>query len=432
MGKLNIDAAFDQFANTAFVWLTSTEFYSQLGLLLLATLLAFWLSAAFKKHSALLRQPAEPGPLETLRNSVYQTRSLLLPLLLILFYTLSVDASQWLFKQSQVLRFALTLALLFMLYTIINRLVAKQFFRRLAHWVILPIILLEMLGWLGSVIGYLESLSIQLGSISISLYGVLRVVFFGSILFWLGRLSNNAAQQVIRSQHDLDIRTREVFAKLFQVVLFSVVFILLLEIMGVNLTALAVFGGAVGVGLGFGLQAIASNFISGIIILMDRSLSVGDYIEMEDGRSGIIRELNMRSTQLETFDGKVIMVPNEQFITSSFTNWTHNNIKQRYSLEFGVAYDTDLHQLFAIIRDVVASHPKVLSGDAVPLEERPDAEISRFDDYSVKILVEFWMEGIDDGANRVGADLLLMIWDALKQHGIKIPFPQREVTIRKQ
>jgi small-conductance mechanosensitive channel len=90
----------------------------------------------------------------------------------------------------------------------------------------------------------------------------------------------------------------------------------------VNLTALAVFGGAVGVGLGFGLQAIASNFISGIIILLDRSVSVDDYIQLEDGRTGIVRELNMRSTTLETFDGKDVMVPNEKFIVESFTNWT--------------------------------------------------------------------------------------------------------------
>jgi len=164
-------------------------------------------------------------------------------------------------------------------------------------------------------------------------------------------------------------------------------------------------------------------------LLLDRSLSVGDYVEMEDGRCGTIRQLNMRSTTLETFDGKDIMVPNEQFITTSFTNWTHKNTKQRYALEFQVAYKTDLHMLFEVVREVVNSHPQVISGDDIPIEERPDAEIKGFADSGVDILVEFWMDGVDDGPNRVGADLLLMIWDVLKQHGIEIPFPQREVKI---
>ena len=137
----------------------------------------------------------------------------------------------------------------------------------------------------------------------------------------------------------------------------------------------------------------------------------------------------MRSATLETFDGKDIMVPNERFITTAFTNWTHNNRKQRYSLHIQVAYDTDLEKLFDILRSVVASHPKVLSGDDLPIEERPDAEIEKFGDSGIDILIEFWMEGIDDGENRVGGDLNLMIWTALQTNGVEIPFPQREIKL---
>jgi small-conductance mechanosensitive channel len=137
----------------------------------------------------------------------------------------------------------------------------------------------------------------------------------------------------------------------------------------------------------------------------------------------------MRSATLETFDGKDIMVPNERFITTSFVNWTHYNQKQRYSLRFQVAYRTDLERLFEIVRATVNSHPKVLSGGDLPISERADAEIESFGDSGINILVEFWMEGIDDGDNRVGADLLLMIWTVLRANGIEIPFPQREVKI---
>jgi small-conductance mechanosensitive channel len=199
--------------------------------------------------------------------------------------------------------------------------------------------------------------------------------------------------------------------------------------MGINLTALAVFGGAIGVGIGLGLQAIASNFISGFIILLDRSVSIGDYIELEDGTSGVVRELSMRATTLETFDGKDIVVPNEKFIVGTFINWTHKDKSQRYRVDFSVAYHSDIRKLVEIIKEVVSDHPQVFSGESVPLEQRPDCEIDSFGDSGINMFVEFWMDGIDDGKNRVGGDLMLMILEALQQHGFEIPFPQREVRV---
>jgi small-conductance mechanosensitive channel len=296
-------------------------------------------------------------------------------------------------------------------------------------WLGLPLLGLHFVGLLDDLIAILESIALTVGTIHVSLYGLIRVTIFGSLLFWLGRVSNSTGQDMIRRQQQLDLRTREVAAKLLQVSIAGVVFVLLLQVMGVNLTALAVFGGAVGVGLGFGLQAIASNFISGIIILLDGSVSVDDYIQLEDGRTGIVRELNMRSTTLETFDGKDVMVPNEKFIVESFTNWTHKNKKQRYRVDFPVAYHSDIRALVEIIKQVVARHPQVISGDDVPLEERPDCEIDSFGDSGINMFVEFWMEGIDDGKNRVGGDLLLMILETLQEHGFEIPFPQREVRV---
>ncbi len=338
---------------------------------------------------------------------------------------ISVD----LLGEAWLVRAAQGLAFIFLVYSLAKHFITNQTIVLILKWLGVPIALLYMFGWLDDLIGHLESVSFEIGNIQVSLYAIVRTFIFGVILFWFGRLSNSTGQRVIRSQSALDAGTREVIAKLFEIGLFALIFVLLLNVMGIDLTALAVFGGALGVGLGFGLQQIASNFISGIIILIDRTITIGDYIELEDGRAGKLRELTMRSATLETFDGKDIMVPNERFITTAFTNWTHHNKKQRYSLNFQVAYGTDLEKLFEIVRDVVASHPKVLSGDDIPIAERPDAEIENFGDSGIDILVEFWMEGIDDGENRVGADLLLMIWTALQAHGIEIPFPQREVRV---
>jgi len=254
-------------------------------------------------------------------------------------------------------------------------------------------------------------------------------VIFGSFIFWLGRISSNTGQELIRSQEKLDFRTREVAAKILEIAIFVVVFLLLLQVMGINLTALAVFGGAVGVGLGFGLQTITSNFISGLIILLDRSLSIGDYVELDDGSAGFVTAMNMRSTTLETFDGKDIIVPNESFVGSTFTNWTRKNKKQRYRVDFSVAYGSDIRELVEIIKAAVATHPQVLSGEDYPIEERPDCEIESFGDSGVNMFVEFWIKDIDDGKNRVGGDLLLIIYETMRDNGFTIPFPQREVRV---
>ncbi|MDH3580686.1 MAG: mechanosensitive ion channel, partial [Hyphomicrobiales bacterium] len=360
---------------------------------------------------------------------IYESRPLLLPLLVVVALGAAAPFSKATAEHAWLVTGAQGIALVILLYSVANHFIENEAVIAIIKWVAVPIAILYAVGLLDDVIAQLDSAAIELGNIRFTVYGLLRTLVFGVILFWLGRASNDTGKRVIRNQQALDAGTQEVLAKLFEIAIFIAVFLVLINVMGIDLTALAVFGGALGVGLGFGLQQIASNFISGLIILLDRSVTVGDYIELEDGRAGTLRELTMRSATLETFEGKDIMVPNEKFITTSFVNWTHNNQKQRYDLTFQVAYSTDLEKLFPIVRDIVASHPKVLSGEEVPDAERPDAEISSFDDSGITILVEFWMEGIDDGENRVGADLNMMIWTALRENGVQIPFPQREVRI---
>jgi small-conductance mechanosensitive channel len=429
MNMKTLEESLNTLVNNIIILSTSEEFYEQCGLILLAIITALSLTYVLKKYIPILREKPKPGILFFIRKKIYKLRVFLFPLLNIIALGIAVELSQYLVQQTWLVRIAQSLAVVFMLYTVITRFIPNTFIKGLVTWIAIPIAVLQVFGWLDDVSAYLDTVDMQIGNIRISAYALARVIVVGMILFWLGRISNNAGQQIIRNIESLEIGTREVFAKLFQVMLVVIIFILLLQAMGINLTALAVFGGALGVGLGFGLQAIASNFISGIIILLDKSITVGDYIELEDGQTGIVRELKMRSTTLETYDGKDIMVPNERFITSNFINWTHKNKKQRYSIEFQVSYKTDLHALFDLLREVVASHPQVLSGDDLPIEERPDAEIAGFGDSGVNILIEFWMEGIDDGKNRVGADLLQMIWDAFKEHNIEIPYPQREVKV---
>ena len=409
-------------------WAQSPAFYAQLGLVAAALVLAP-MAAGLARRYLPETADGEPGSFSALRRFLSRLRRILRPIFTVLLLGLAVKLSQSLFGEAVIPRLAQGLSVVALIYMASHILFDSSAVRAFAKWVVVPIALLGVFGVLDTVTAYLDGIRVSVGNISFSLYAIARALIFGAVLFWLGRSWNDSGKQFIRSKEELEVGTREVFAKLFEIAIFLVIFLLLLQVMGINLTALAVLGGAVGVGLGFGLQSIASNFISGIIILLDRSLTVGDYIELEDGRSGTIRALNMRSTVLKTFDGKDIVVPNETFITSSFTNWTQTDPKQRYAIEFQVAYSTDMNRLLPLLKELVASHPMVISGPDAPEEELPDAEISGFGDSGVDILIEFWMQGIDDGRNRVGADLNLMIWKALKEHGMEFPFPQREVRM---
>ena len=418
-----------EFGEKANIAISQPETYTQLGMIILIYALSFVVANQIRKYAPVLRARDVDAAAHPIKKFISKLGNLIFPVLAIFLLRILVEISELALDQGWLVQTALTIAILLLFNSIINDFISNKVVARLFRWLGMPLLFLHMLDLLGGLVEILESISVNIGNIELSAYGIIRVAIFGSLLFWLGRISSKTGREIITKQENIDIRTREVAAKLFEVAIFFFIFLLLLQVMGINLTALAVFGGAIGVGIGFGLQAIASNFISGIIILLDRSVSIGDYVELDDGRTGVVRELNMRSTTLETYDGKDIVVPNEKFIVEPFTNWTHKDKSQRYRVDFSVAYHSDIRKLVEIIKEVVASHPQVFSGEDVPIEERPDCEIDSFGDSGINMFVEFWMDGIDDGKNRVGGDLLLMILEALQEHGYEIPFPQREVRV---
>ena len=246
-------------------WGTSPKFYGQAGAIVVAVILAAMLARMLKKRLPMMAEaPAEGSSFYGLRKFIYDSRDLVFPLLNILLLAVAVEVCVNSVGQSWMVRIAESLALIFLLFNLIKRFIKDSFINGLFRWVGIPLATLHVFGWLDEVTGFLDGISLSVGNINITAFVLARALIFGSVLFWLGRLSNNAGQQAIRKQANLDVGTREVFAKLFEILLFIIIFMLLLQIVGINLTALAVFGGALGVGLGFGLQQIAANFISGI------------------------------------------------------------------------------------------------------------------------------------------------------------------------
>ena len=429
MGIENLTTIFHQSTDQLAILLTQTDIFHQVAAIVSIYLLAYMIARLLRSNISMLKDDASLS-LESTMARLFERIELLFPTVVIILLKLSLAFSPYFIADGWVMKTALVIALLLLFYAFISLLVTNRFAVKLFRWIGMPILFFYLTGMLDNIVTVLNAMKIEVGDLKLTAYGVLRTLVLGSVLFWLGRASNKIGQTIIRQQASLDIKSRELFAKIFEIVLFFIVSVLILKLMDINLTALAVLGGAVGVGLGFGLQAIASNFISGVIIIMDKSVSVGDYIEMEDGKSGLVTQLNLRSTSLETFDGKNIIIPNEKFITSAFTNWTHKNSKQRYRIDFSVAYNTDVRSMVPLIKEAVAQHPQVLSGEERLIEERPDCEIDSFGDNGINMFVEFWIEGIDDGKNRVGGDLYLIILETLQANHIEIPFPQRDVHIK--
>ena len=409
---------------TVLLWLQSPPFYAQLAAILLAWLISRFLAKRLPKYIPLISSEPAEGRFFQARSMIYRGRGLLPPLLLVLLLAITVPILDAVTGSSWLVRLAQSLALILALKKAVELFIAAPGMQKLINVVLLPSALLLVFGVLDEFSLFLDDLSIQLGNIRLSALFLIKAAIFGGILFWAGRLSNYAGQAAIQSQESLDLGSRSLFSKLYSILLFVVMGVVFFQLMGIDLTVLAVLGGAIGVGLGFGLQQIAANFISGMIILLERSLSIGDYIEMEDGKAGVLKEINMRSTTLETFDGKEVMLPNEKFITTTFVNWTRDDPRQRYEVEFSVAYDTDIEPLPEIIAEAVAMHPQVLEDP-----EKVDVELRGFGDSGINFAVEFWADGIDDGKNKFSSDVLFIIWRTIKAHGWEIPYPQREVRI---
>lgn len=406
-------------------WFISPQFYAQVGAIILAIAIAKRAAKELQARVSWFSEaPPEDARFVKIRGYFYAVRSLLFAALCYLLLNVAAQLVSAAFGVDWLIRIALSISVVFLVYNVINLFITHPLIRQLLLFICIPVATLQAFGWLDATIEFLDGLEFVAGNIRISLYFLIKTAIVGGFFFWLGSISNKSGQNMIRTQESLDVSTQELIAKAFQIALFAGIFILALQVLGLDLTALAVFGGALAVGIGFGLQQIASNFISGIILLAERNLTVGDYIELEDGRGGILKELNMRSATLETYDGKELMVPNEKFITGLFINWTRDDPRQRYEVEFSVSHQTDIRGLPELIVEAVSKHPGVLQEP-----EKPDCELRGFDNGSINFALEFWIEGIDDGKNRISADLLTIIWETLRENDIKMPLPQREVRM---
>jgi small-conductance mechanosensitive channel len=408
-------------------WLLSPAAWSQFALLILAYFAAVVLARRIRPVLRRVLTPPEESVsiLSRLRRGFLMAVPLLLPVLAYMFAAIGEQVTRSVFGTGTVIAFGKGVFLFLAARVLVRDIVSDPFLKLLGRYVLLPVVALYAVGLLDLLTERLDNTIVSLGNISFSVMALLRGIIAGALLFWLGRWSNDQSAAYINKQEEIRPATRQLAAKAAELLIFGLAFILLMNIMGVPLTSLAVLGGAIGVGLGFGLQKIASNYISGVILLLEGQATVGDYVELDNGEAGTIVKTTARAMILETFDGRWIVVPNEDFITTRVINYSDQGSANRLEVAFSVSYDTDINLVPDIIVEAVSKHPGVLK---VP--EPPDVELRGFGDSGIDFGVEFWVNGIDDGKNKYASDVLFLIWNALKEHNIEIPYPHRVVELR--
>ncbi|WP_323783901.1 mechanosensitive ion channel family protein [Thalassovita sp.] len=408
-------------------WAQSPEAWSQFALLLLAWLIALFATKRARPplQNLLTPEPGNEGLFARARLFVRQFLPLLLPLLAYILTGIGESVVRSIFDSGAVIAFGKRIFLFIAVRAMVRDIIADSFFKLMGKYVLLPMAGLYALDLLAPVAQKLDETVLPLGNLSFSLLDLVRFVLIGGIVFWLGRWSNDQSASLIRKQDDMRPATRQLAEKAAEIAIFGLAFLVFMNIMGIPLTSLAVLTGAIGVGLGFGLQKIASNFISGVILLLEGQATVGDYVELDGGEAGTIVKMTARAAILETFDGRWIVVPNEDFIITRVVNYSDSGSANRYEAAFSVSYDTDINLVPGIIETAVRKLPFVLSEP-----DTPDCELRGFGDSGVDFAVEFWVEGIDDGQNKYTSEVLFAVWNALKEHDIEIPYPHRVVELK--
>lgn len=318
---------------------------------------------------------------------------------------------------------SLLFSLVWLMITIVTQTIRNRSFRRiiaLSAWVYLALVIL---GVDSNVAELLNAIGFSIGTFRISLLLVVKVIVIMGVSFWASASIGNFLDRRIQRNEDLTPGLRILIGKIVRIALIIVASVIAISAIGIDLTVLSVLSGAIGVGIGFGLQKVVSNFISGLIILADRSIKPGDTISLGD-TFGWIRELRARFISVVTRDGREYLIPNEDFITREVINWSFSDELVRLEVAFGVSFDADPHQVTALAEQAAVSVPRVVDAQS------PVCWMTKFGDSSLEFVLRFWIKDPQRGITNVKGQVLLAVWDSFKVEGVKIPYPHREIIFK--
>ncbi len=396
-----------------------------IAIILAAGLAAFILSFPGRKLLERLWPEQQSGRLRAQRQVL---ETLLVPL----FWVALLWFATSLMRQSEIdnaiVRAAASLLNAWVLIRLFSTLVPDAFWSRTFAAVAWLIAALNITRLLDPTIAFLDGIALQAGDLRVSIYLVIKGILFIAFLVWIANLLSRLINSRIATASTLTPSVQTLISQSVRLILLFGAITIALSAIGVNLTALTVLSGAIGVGIGFGLQSVFSNLVAGIILLTERSIKVGDFIELNDGIQGTVREITIRSTLVTTNDNIDVLVPNSEFITKQMTNWTLRDALRRFRIPFGVAYGTDKELVRKAGLEAAESVSHTLTG---VYGREPQVWLVGFGDSSLDFELVVWLQ--PESVMRPAAVNAAYCWaleTALNKYGIEIPFPQRDLHIR--
>jgi len=327
-------------------------------------------------------------------------------------------------RPNGLLRTAATLLAAWIAIHLASQFVRNRGWAKLIAWAAWSLAALSILGLLEPTIAVLDAAAIPIGGDSeISLYDVIRSTIALAVLLSVALYLASLLEARIRTSQTLSPTVQVLFTKSLKMVLVSLAVLFAIDAVGIDLTGLAVLGGLFGVGVGFGLQKIVSNLISGVILLLDKSIKPGDIISVS-GTYGWVTALGGRYVSVVTRDGVEHLIPNETLISSSVENWTHTQRRTRLKLDVGVHHESDVKSVIVLCEEAARAVERVLPDPA------PKCLFIEFGESSLKLQLRFWIGDAQNGVQNVKSDVLIEIWQRFKQHGVRVPYPQRDVHVR--
>jgi small-conductance mechanosensitive channel len=347
---------------------------------------------------------------------------LVLPLIWLVTQLLAIVSASALGWPNHLLVIVASLLSAWVAIRLVSQLVRDPVWSKVIAWTVWFLAALNIVNLLQPTIALLNSVGVSIGDTRLSLYSVVKSLLIFAVLLWLAIYVTGLLETKLRTSRALSPSLQVLFGKSLKATLVGLAVIIAVTSVGIDLTALAVLGGALGLGIGFGLQRVVSNMVSGVVLLLDQSIRPGDVISVS-GTYGWVTALAGRYVSVVTRDGVEHMIPNETLISERVENWTHTNSHTRLKIGVHVHYDTDVHRAIDLCQEAARETERVLE------QPEPKCLLIAFGENALELEVRIWIADAHNGVQNVKSAVLLRIWEKFCANGIKVPYPQRELHV---